>query len=205
MRLVVSKGPPPRPVPQLTGLTSEQARSALQAAGFVADIAEQSDETVPKDRVMSWSPQGTQPKGTTITVVVSSGPPTVAIPDLTHDDYNDAANQLKALGVTVVRKDDYSDDEPNPGKVISTLPAAGSSVPKGSKVTVVVSKGPKTVTVPTVTGTTLDRAKATVVAAGLTVGNVYGPDKGRFVVLQTPSAGDNVPRGSSVDLYVAGH
>jgi beta-lactam-binding protein with PASTA domain/tRNA A-37 threonylcarbamoyl transferase component Bud32 len=203
VRLVVSRGPPPRPVPDLKGLTAEQARTALQAAGFVVDIAQQSDETVPKDTVMSWNPQGTQPKGTTITVVVSSGPPTVAIPDLIHDDFADAADQLKALGLNVVRKDDYSDDEPNPGKVISTSPPAGSSVPKNSKVTVVVSKGPKTVTVPTVTGTTLDRAKAAITAAGLSVGNIYGPDKGKFVVLQTPSAGDTVPRGSSVDLYVA--
>lgn len=201
VRVVVSSGPAPRPVPDLTNLKQDQATAALAAKGFKANAVEQSSETVPKGTVVSWQPQGTQPKGTVVTVVVSTGPPVVSVPDVTGQVFEDAAKALADAGFQVQRKDDYSDEVPDVGKVISTSPSAGSSAVKGTKVTVVVSKGPKTVAVPDVRGLTISQAQSAIQSAGLAVGNVYGPPGANRVIDQSPSAGSKVDRGTAVDLY----
>jgi eukaryotic-like serine/threonine-protein kinase len=124
----------------------------------------------------------------------------VQIPDVTNMPFDDAAKQLTDLGFKVQRKDDYSDDVPDVGKVVSTSPSAGSSAPKGTTLTVTVSKGPKTVAVPDLTGMTAAQAQATLESAGLVLGNVYGP-RNKHVFAQTPNSGTKVNRGSSVDVY----
>ncbi|HEV7887713.1 MAG TPA: PASTA domain-containing protein [Acidimicrobiales bacterium] len=199
--VVVSDGPPPRAVPSLAGLSEADAVAALKAQGFNTNVVQASSETVAKGTVVAWQPQGVQAKGATITVTVSSGPPIVTIPDVAGQSYADAAKALTDAGFTVQRKDDYSDDVPEPGKVISTSPSSGSSAAKGSKVTVTVSKGAKTVTVPDVRGQTIEQASANLKAAGLNVGNVYGPPGARRVIDTLPSAGAQVPRGTAVDLF----
>jgi serine/threonine-protein kinase len=196
--VVVSNGPPPRPVPPLVNLTEAQAVQALKDQGFVPNVVQASSETVAKGMVVTWTPQDTQPKGATVTVTVSNGPPLVQIPDLTGQTFEDASKALADAGFQVVRKDDYSDDVPDPGKVISTTPTGTAA--KGTKVTVVVSKGPKTVTVPSLSGMSVSQAQNALQAAGLDLGQIYGPPSKR-VFDSTPTAGSKVPRGTKVDVY----
>jgi serine/threonine-protein kinase len=199
--VVVSSGPAPRDVPSLAGLSEALASKALQDKGFKPNVVQSSSETVPRGTVISWQPQGVQPKGAIITVTVSSGPPVQTIPDLTGMAFADASKALTDLGFQVVRKDDYSDEVPDVGKVIGTSPAANSSAAKGSKVTVTVSKGPKTVAVPEVRGMTVAQAQAALRAVGLVPGNVYGPPGANRVIDSLPSAGAKVSRGTAVDLF----
>jgi serine/threonine-protein kinase len=200
--VTVSKGPQPRGVPDLNGLTQDAAEQKLAGSGFRSKIERRNDENVKAGLVLDWNPKGTQPRDSEITVVVSDGPAPRPIPnDLKGKSYDDAANELKALGLVPVRVDDYSDDVQT-GQVFATDPAAGTPVAVGGKVTVKVSKGTATVTVPDVRGQSVDQATATLQQAGLSVTGLYGPRgaKGR-VVLTDPQAGTKVKRGSGVVLY----
>jgi serine/threonine-protein kinase len=189
-------------VPELANLDRAAAEQRLSASGFVPKIETRNDETVKAGIVLDWNPKGTQARGAEITVVVSDGPAPRPIPnDLKGKSYDDAANALKALGLVPVRVDDYSDDVQT-GQVFATDPPAGTRVPVGGKVTVKVSKGTLTVTVPDVRGQSVDQATATLQQAGLAVSGLYGPRgaKGR-VVLTDPQAGTKVKRGCGVVLY----
>ena len=197
--LVLSRGPAPRPVPDLTGLNRSGATDALGAAGFAPEVIDKQDETAPKGQVLDWSPRGLQPKGAKVTVIVSAGPAPRTVPDLKGQSFDQASSALQALGLSAVRNDVFSDTIP-PGQVDSTSPAAGATAAKGSKVTVNVSKGPDLVVVPDVTRQDVDTATAALTAAGLSVANVFGPPN-RRVFLTDPPAGTRVRRGSPVNLY----
>jgi len=200
--VTVSKGPQPRGVPDLTGLTQDAAEQKLAGSGFRSRIETRNDENVRAGLVLDWNPKGTQPRDSEITVVVSGGPAPRPVPnDLKGRSYDDAANELKALGLVPVRVDDYSDDVQT-GQVFATDPGPGTPVAVGDRVTVKVSKGTLTVTVPDVRGQSVDQATATLQQAGLSVTGLYGPRgaKGR-VVLTDPQAGTKVKRGSGVVLY----
>ena len=71
---VISLGPDTTPVPDLTGMTESEARSALTDAGFGMSRDEAYSDTVDKGYVISWNPSGSQESGTEITVVISLGP-----------------------------------------------------------------------------------------------------------------------------------
>jgi serine/threonine-protein kinase len=202
--VTVSNGPAPRAVPDLGGKTEAQARQLLADAGFNVTVAQASSDTVAKGTVIDWQPKGTQEKGTGVVVTISSGPPLLAVPDVSGQAYDAAAKALTDQGFKVQRKDDFSDTVAK-GTVISTTPSGGSQATKGTTVVVSVSKGPDIVNVPDVRGMTLDQAAATLRAAGLVVGNVYGPPNARRVLDSSPSAGSPVRRGSAVDLFAAGN
>ena len=86
------------------------------------------------------------------------------------------------------------------GQVISTSPASGASAPYGSAVTVNVSTGPPTTTVPNVLQDTVSQATTALQSAGLTVSGVSGSPNNNVVGTQ-PSIGSTVPTGSSVQLF----
>ena len=96
------------------------------------------------------------------------------------------------------RADDYSDSVPA-GQVAGTNPARGTSVARGSTVTVVVSQGQPAV--PELRGLSVADATAKLEAAGLEKGGVYGPPGGK-VFLTTPGTGSKVKRGASVSLFI---
>lgn len=198
--VVVSDGPPPRAVPSLANMNEAQARAALTGAGFAVNVVQQAHDTIPKGTVVAWAPaEGVQPKGTTVTVTLSSGPPIAAIPDVAGMTWEAASKALSDAGFSPVRKDEYSDEVAEPGKAISTSPSGSAA--KGTKVTVLVSKGPKTVAVPDVRGMTVDEARARLRDAGLTPGQVYGPGNANRVIDTSPSAGAKVDRGTTVDIF----
>ncbi len=86
------------------------------------------------------------------------------------------------------------------GKVIGTDPAAGQSAPRGSQVTIHVSKGPEMVTVPSLVGQTLDAATQRLQSQGFQVDTQsYLP--GRVVRAQDPAAGTSVDKGTKVTLF----
>jgi beta-lactam-binding protein with PASTA domain/tRNA A-37 threonylcarbamoyl transferase component Bud32 len=200
VEVVVSKGPPPRPVPDLSGLDAHAAAARLAAAGFRERTTEVYSETVPAGQVLSWSPsKGSQAYGTTVTVEVSLGPRPRVVPDLAGDGYAEAASALEALGLVPARASVPSTAYPA-GEVVGTVPAAGQSVPRGSTVTVQVSSGPPLVAVPDVAGDSVDQAVAVLGNAGLVAANVFGPPNHKVFVTD-PLPGTEVPEGSSVNLY----
>jgi len=83
--LVVSKGEAPTNVPDVTGDTQTAAKRALEDAGYVVNVTEESSETVPAGIVISQDPAaGVQAaKGSTVTISVSTGPSPTPTPTAT--------------------------------------------------------------------------------------------------------------------------
>src|SRR5579883_92504 len=128
--MAISKGPPPVPLPSITsGETYGEYAAALQALGLRATQTTQASATVPAGQVIGTQPTGQAQPGSTVTVIVSSGPPMVQVPDVTKQSVPQATATLQAQGLSVGNV--YG---PSGGKVFSTDPSAGTSVQQGSSV-----------------------------------------------------------------------
>jgi serine/threonine-protein kinase len=130
--LVPSLGHEPATVPNIpTSYTFAQAQAALQAVGLTATQNNESHPTVPQGQVISTSPaSGAQaPYGSAVTVNVSTGPPTVQVPNVQGDTVQQATTALQNAGLSV------SGVSGNPSKTVNgTQPSIGSTVPTGSSV-----------------------------------------------------------------------
>jgi serine/threonine-protein kinase len=200
VRLVVSKGPPAVPIPDVRALSPEDAQAQLEQAGFVVTVERRYDEAIPTDGVIDTEPAigGSVARDSEVKLIVSDGPAPVEIPDVSSQSYDEAAKALQAKGFTVTRAEDFSDTVPV-DKVTGTNPPGGTQVARGSSVEIVVSKGPQLVPVPDVKGKSLEAAQAQLLAAGLEVDTVgYLP--GRLVLGQQPAAGTQVKKGTKVVL-----
>ena len=129
-------------VPDLQGMSQDQARSALKSAGLELGNVTSVDSDKEKDRIVSQDPAtGTKvKKGTSIAVSVSNGKSAqVEIPSVVGIGRDDAEAQLKALGLTVT-VEEVAGSQPA-GQVLSVEPGEGSKVDKNSTVKLKVSKG----------------------------------------------------------------
>ena len=136
--IVVSLGPQPRTVPNMTGITYAAAQSELGAIQLQISDSQQYSDTVPQGIIVSQTVvSGTQvPRGSTVGVVVSLGPHTALVPDLTGQSIQQAQSALAQVGLSIATV--YG---PN-GNVIIILqdPAPGATVTYGSGITVWVTK-----------------------------------------------------------------
>jgi len=203
--LIPSKGPELVSVPDVHGMRQADAQTALTDAGFVFTVNFQNSDTVKAGRVVDQNPEQGQRivKGSPVTITVSKGPPPVAIPDLSGQLAGAAQTTLQGLGFRVEQRQDFSATVPT-GFVIGTKPAGGSSAPKGSTVTLIVSRGPRTFAMPNVVGMSREAAQAQLQASGLIVNVVVIPQSPNtdLVVLTSPAAGTTVRQGDRVTIYV---
>ena len=199
IKVVLSRGPPPRPVPDLTGTDRDTAEQRLRDSGFVAKVGRQFSEDQAAGAVLDWQPRGEQPKGAEIVVTVSGGPAPRKVPDVAGRTYEEAARALAAVRLKATRAEAFSDTVPA-GRVIGTRPSSGSEAARDSAVAVVVSKGPDVVVVPNVVGRSVPQAQAALGQTGLAVVNVFGP-LARPVFAMDPAPGATVRRGAGVSLY----
>jgi serine/threonine-protein kinase len=197
--LTVSNGPTPQDPPDLSGKTQDDAVAALQAAGLhLGDVDTPYSETVGAGVVMDWNPKNGTHHGDAVNLQVSAGPQPRILPDLTTKTYDQAAQILSDMGLNPVQDARYDDDVPE-GKIIGTRPAVGLSVPRGTTVTIVLSKGRPVV--PNLNGMTEAQAKAALEAVGLKLGNVFGLPGGS-VFRQTVDAGSRAKSGTAVSVFI---
>jgi len=199
--VVVSLGPAPVGVPALAGDTEQAAEQALSALGLRWTLApEASSMTVPAGDVISSKPSsGTLIPGQSVSIVVSSGKPKVAVPSLAAGATATAAQSaLSAAGLTISEVSEYSNTVAR-GDVISLSPASGSTVTVGSQVTVTVSLGAHYVTVPNLAGDSVGAAVQALAADGLGVAGTNG-NPINSVTATSPVAGTQVLYGSPVTL-----
>ena len=206
--LQVSSGPGTAQVPLLTGLKQAEAIRALNRRGLQADVTSQHSATVPKGEVIRTSPADGEvvPKGFHVNLVVSSGPQQVKVPDVTSLTTAAAHSQLHNAGLEF-NDDQVTSDQPK-GTVIAQDPAGGTTVNKGSSVTLTISKGPDTAPVPNVSGQgqTPDQATSTLQGAGFKVQVKEIPTKDQTqdgkVIRQRPQPGTQLKKGRTVVIYV---
>lgn len=148
-------------VPDVVDLTEAEAISRLEEAGFVVNVVPTPDESKPEGIVISQDPRaGADAEvGSTIELKVSSGPESIAVPDVEGLEELKARQILENEGffVRVRRQTSATEEE---GTVISQDPPAETAAAPGSTVTITVSKGPETTTT---TSTTLPPSTTTTV------------------------------------------
>jgi serine/threonine-protein kinase len=191
-------------VPDVTGKPQAEAMKILSDAGFEVEVKREFHDSVPQGSVIRQDPGPDQQiqEGATVTIVVSRGPPPVKVPDVTGQPTADARRTLQALGFHVEATQDFSTDVPR-GHVISTDPPSGQKAPKGSTVTLFVSKGPRTFDMPNVVGMQREAAVKKLEGLGLSVKVVEIPGThGNQVVYQDPDPGVTVEQGQQVTIYV---
>ncbi|MCI1636016.1 Stk1 family PASTA domain-containing Ser/Thr kinase [Bifidobacterium sp.] len=171
---------------------------ALKAAGFTAITHEENKDEfnldIPEGAAISVSPKpgSTVNHNAEVTVVLSKGPKPVSMPDVIGETKDSAQQQLQEARLTVTYTEDWSDNI-DKGKVISATQQAGAQLHWGDAVSVVVSKGPQTVTMPDVRGQDADEATETLKSLGFEV-NISAPlgDLTHTVRLQSPDPGQTV-------------
>ncbi|MGH9046898.1 MAG: PASTA domain-containing protein, partial [Acidimicrobiales bacterium] len=131
--IALSKGPQPKTIPNVVGDTYQAAVAALQQDGLQATESSAPSTSTPSGYVASTTPAiGSQvPPNSTVTVNVSSGPPTVQVPNMSGESVSQATAALEAKGL--VLGDVYG---PKSGTVFTSVPDAGQTVTEGSAVNV---------------------------------------------------------------------
>jgi serine/threonine-protein kinase len=131
--------------------------------------------------------------------------PNVEVPAVTGLTVVEAQKVLEDAGFKIKLKEAY-DASVTPGTVMKQDPAPKTMKKSGATVTITICRGLEILTVPNVTGQTLDQAKQNLEAAGYKVGNVtktWDSSKGKDVVLkQSPKADSKLPKGTAIDLVL---
>ncbi len=152
-------------------------------------------------------PAGTKlPVGQSVRINVSKGPQPISVPSVLSLPIDQATSTLQAAGFQVSPRFVNSPQPAN--TVIDQSPAAGTSAGKNSVVSLTVSKGPKTSTVPDVSSTDLGSAEQTLQASGFRWVVVYqdvtDANSDGIVLNQTPQGGSQQPPNTKITLTV-GH
>ena len=171
VNIVISLGAKKNSVPNLSGMTADQAQKAIEDAGFVAKFGGNENSDADKNTVSRQDPAAGQEKdeGTTITYWISTGPEMGNVPNVIGNDRATATKMLEDAGFIVSAQDGGYSDQYEEGKVINQEPNGGQ-LEEGGTVTIYISQGkdPATipVNVPAVTGKSKDTAIAELNAAG---------------------------------------
>ena len=179
----------------------------------VVEQSRQASDEYEEGQIISQDPvagtEVTAGEGTiTINVVVSSGQDTVEMINVVGDTYETAVTRLQQMDLKVDPPTREASDEVEEGHVISSDPAAGEQVSPGDTVKLVISSGPETkkVTVPTLTGTTLENARQIAESAGLTISSVTEVNSNYpagQVIYQSIAANTEVDEGTGIILQVS--
>ncbi len=210
INIVISKGVKKGSIPNLSGMTSEQAEKALKDAGLKAQYAGNEASDADKDTVSRQDPAAGKEvdEGTTVKYWISTGPEDTSVPNVVGSDQASAKAQLESAGFTVqVETGDYS-DKYGEGIVMSQSPNGGK-LEKGGTVTITVSQGQdpekSKVTVPSVTGMSQSEAINTLLSYNLAYAldtASAGSGTPGTVVKQSITAGKKVDSGTVVTIYV---
>ena len=213
LQLIVSTGPAPRPLPDLVGLSLEQATATLEQLDLVLQQSQPTfDETVPAGTIVSWMvpEQPGLKAGDTVTpktivaVVLSAGPEPRVVPNLVGLTVEQAKAELDARTLVMLQLEPEFSNTVAAGLIVRQDLPPDSSVDRGAVISVAVSKGPDVVTVPSLGNLTLQQVTDTLTAAGLGVGQVEGNTGGVVVAAKYQGVdvqiGQLLLRGSLIDV-----
>lgn len=198
----------PTPVPKLAGSEVAKAHDALAAVGLTGRDSEAFSEDIPAGVVISSTPtEGTTVwKWNTVDLVVSKGQERYAVPTLAGATLDAGLQALRDAHLSSgTQGQEFSETVPE-GSIISSDPVAGTPLPPGGAVNLVVSKGRQPIDVPDFTGKPYADAEAALTAAGLapTVSEQQNSDtvpKGS-VISQQPARGQ-LFKGDAVTFVVS--
>ena len=195
-------------VPRLIGLSLDSARGVLSKVQLTSKEADKVQHpTAPLNHVV-WQdppPGVVVTSGTTIDVAVSAGPQRVLVPDVSG--YDEATGRLLVEGAGLTVTTEQTQTSAPKGVVVNSRPPAGTALNPGRPVTLVVSVGAPTITVPDVVGLTLQDARTRIEQAGLKAGTSMRRSttlgNPGVVIEQRPPAGTLSAPETAVDMVVA--
>jgi serine/threonine-protein kinase len=140
VRVILSSGPSRRTVPDVSMLSREQAARVLQATGFRVVVSE-TQNLKAAGRVLGTEPATgeTLPVAATVRLLVSAGPPMVAVPSLLGQNEGQLAALLDGAGLRLGETRRVFDFDTPAGAVLSQNPTPGDSARMGSAVSVVIA------------------------------------------------------------------
>ena len=203
-------------VPDVEGLSKDEAIRLIEEANLTAS-SEGSIESKYIDAgvIVLQTPTGSSylEENGIVTLMISSGNGVVkeengvcTVPYVIWDDKKTALSKLKEAGFDKPVIEEKNDDNVAAGKVISQSIEAGEKVEKGTTVTIVISKGSKSMKMPNVKGMTYSEAEKTLKAMGLVVAAQYEKNDSvpeNTVLKQSVKDGDNVSKGTKITLTVS--
>lgn len=142
--LAVSGGQKSAAVPDVAGLSQQQARLAIENAGFQFGAVKEQTSDQPRGAVISSTPPAgdSVPLPAVVGIIISEGPASLQVPDLTGRTIADARSTLEQLGLHLgaVERDTSSFQPEN--TVLSQSPPAGQMIGAGGRVNLRVSRFP---------------------------------------------------------------
>ncbi|MER6525483.1 Stk1 family PASTA domain-containing Ser/Thr kinase [Streptomyces sp. NPDC001508] len=194
------------PTPNFVGQSQQTAQNMAENAGLTVTTSKKPCENQPKGKVCSQNPdpETDVDKGSSVSLVISTGAPKVAVPNVINKDVDTATQQLEDKGFEV--KTTETESQQTAGTVLSQNPDPGTELEKASTVTLEVAKEVAKSTVPDVVGKTCDEAKAQMTANNL-VGNctetpVTDASQDGKVISTDPQANQQVDKNSQVTITV---
>ena len=196
-------------MPDVTGMTLEDARNALTAAGLITDIEYQESDIDEGVVIRANANSGDSlEEGSTVLLYVSAGKQGVLISDVTGLTLEEATRVLTGSGFQVSNRESYSDTV-SAGKVALQSPAGGKKAPDGSTITLTVSMGKEEqkIAVPKLIGMSEEDGTFTTYEKGLKIGNVSRVFSSEFadgtICYQSYSEGTYVEKGTAIDIKVS--
>ncbi len=194
----------------VVGKKEEEAIEELSKAGIPYEIEREYSDVFEEDTVMRQSiSEGEEiAEDSKVKLVISKGQEMTDVPDVVGKKSEEAKTLLTAAGFEVEIDEEY-DEEVEKDYVISQTPNGATQAAKGSKVTIVVSKGEevKVAVVPDLKKKTVSEAEAALSEKNLKLGNVkqeYSDDiKDGLVIAQSISSGTEVKEGTAVDITIS--
>lgn len=200
-------------MPDVVGLSLEEARELLEELGLDIHTRDEYDSSIVQGVVISQNIEDgvrVEP-GTRIQLMISRGPEMVTVPSLVGLSLADARQSLEGMGLRIHTRDEY-DTEIAEGVVISQDIEDGAKVEPGTRVELMISRGPEPepepeiVAVSNVMGLTEENARQRMRRDGflVNVSEGYHPTTPRGLVInQTPNAGSMEEQGTRVNLVIS--
>ncbi len=198
------------PLPNFVGMQITDVESNEEYRNFTFTKEFVNDSTQEPGVIVKQNPSGNirVKENAEIVLTVNTGGETVNVPNVVGLTEDDAKERLREYGL-VAEVTPVLDDQTAEGYVKECEPREGEEVQEGSTVRLFVSRGPSTdeIQVPSVIDKSLDAARADIIAAGLTIGDVSyrdDSDKAKDTVLETdPLPSVPVAKGTAINLVLS--
>ena len=204
--LRVSSGPGDVAVPDVVNQSQADATATLRAEDFGVKVQQEASDSVEKGLVIRQSPTGggQAPKGSEVTIVVSTGPTQVTVPSVRGLDQASAEAKIRGAQLEVGSVTSQTSSA-TAGTVIAQSPAATAKVDPGTRVDIVIAQAASTIAVPNVVGNLASDAQFKLENAGFKVisDTAESDQPVGTVIDQNPSAGTQVAPATTITITVS--
>ncbi|MFI8101482.1 Stk1 family PASTA domain-containing Ser/Thr kinase [Streptomyces sp. NPDC086023] len=206
IHVVISTGAPKVLVPDVTGISFNEAEKQLVDKGFTVDRKNEESDRKP-GTVISQDPKGDSSveTGTKVTLTVAKEAEKSIVPDLLGKTPSEARKALEEADLKLGTKEEV-DSTATPNTIVQQSLEAGSEVQPGSTVNVQVAKAAAKTAVPQLFGKTVAEARVILQQNNLTFGTVLsGPsDENARILTTEPGAGQPVDGGTAINVTTMG-